>query len=97
MKRRSHNSHGHENDVTQHARSLIAATSHLADEKIADARAKLSEVVENAQEAVEYVEERAVATAKRTDEFIREKPYQAVGVAIGIGALLGYLFARRKD
>ena len=86
----------HHERVTDHARALVAATSHIADAKVAEAREKLSEVVENAKEAIEYVEEKAKKTAKQTDEFIREKPYQAVGVAIGIGALIGFCIARRK-
>ena len=95
MKKHS-NASAHHEKVSTHARSLIAATSHIAESKVAEAREKLSEVVENAREAVEYVEEKAIETAKQTDEFIREKPYQAVGLAVGIGALIGFCIARRK-
>jgi ElaB/YqjD/DUF883 family membrane-anchored ribosome-binding protein len=86
----------HHEKVSEHARSLVAATAHIADSKVAEAREKLSELMENAKDAVEYVEERAVETAKQTDEFIREKPYHAVGLAIGLGALIGFCIARRK-
>jgi len=86
----------HHERVSEHARALIAATSHIADSKVAEAREKLSEMVESAKDAIEYVEEKAVETAKQTDHFIREKPYQAVGIAVGIGALIGFCIARRK-
>jgi ElaB/YqjD/DUF883 family membrane-anchored ribosome-binding protein len=86
----------HDQRVSDHAKSLIAATSHLTDSKVAEAREKPSEVIDSAKAAVEYVEERAVDTVKQTDEFIREKPYQAVGLAIGIGTLIGFCIARGK-
>ena len=41
------------------------------------------------------VREKAVEKAKAVDENVREHPYQAMGVAFGIGALIGYLVARR--
>ena len=94
--KRNHRSGTHHEQVKEHARGLVAATSHIADSKVAEAREKLSEIMESAQEAVEYAEEKAVEAAKQTDHFIREKPYQAVGLAIGIGALLGFCLARRK-
>jgi len=86
----------HHDRVSDHAKSLVAATAHIADSKVAEAREKLSAVMENAKDALEYVEEKAVETAKQTDEFIREKPYQAVGLAVGVGVLLGFCLARRK-
>jgi ElaB/YqjD/DUF883 family membrane-anchored ribosome-binding protein len=95
MKKHTKTSAHHEK-VSDHARSLVAATAHITDSKVAEAREKLSELMENAKDAIEYVEDKAVETAKQTDEFIREKPYQAVGLAIGIGALIGFCVARRK-
>ena len=39
--------------------------------------------------------EKAVEGAKAADEAVHEHPYQAIGIAFGVGALLGYLVARR--
>jgi ElaB/YqjD/DUF883 family membrane-anchored ribosome-binding protein len=86
----------HHEKVTDHAKALIAATEHIADDKIAMARKKLVELIEDAKEGIEYIEEKAVEGAKQVDEFVHENPYQAVGIAIGVGALIGYLIARRK-
>jgi ElaB/YqjD/DUF883 family membrane-anchored ribosome-binding protein len=86
----------HHERVQDHAKSLIHATAHIADSKVAEAREKLSEVIESAKEAFEYVEERAVETAKATDEYIREKPYQAIGIGVAVGVLIGFCIARRK-
>lgn len=90
------NRHQHHEKVTEHAQALVAATGHIAEEKVAAARAKLTDLIESAKDGYEYVEEKAVAGAKEADAFIREKPYQAVGLAIGVGALIGFCIARRK-
>jgi len=37
----------------------------------------------------------AVSTAKATDKVIRANPYRSLGVALGIGALVGYAVSRR--
>ena len=42
------------------------------------------------------VQDRAVEGAKVTDHAIRTHPYQALGVAFGVGAVLGLLLSRRN-
>ena len=59
-------------------------------------RAKLDAAIEKAQEACERLEEKTVAAAKATDKTIREHPYQAIGIAFGLGVLLGVLAVRGR-
>jgi ElaB/YqjD/DUF883 family membrane-anchored ribosome-binding protein len=87
--------HHHEN-LTHHARALVTATEHIAEDKVAQARAKLSALVDDAKEGWEHLEEKTMDSAKQVDEFVREKPYHAVALGMGVGALLGLFFARRK-
>jgi len=54
-------------------------------------RAKLESIVEKTKEACERLQEQTAAAAKATDKTIREKPYHAMGVAFGIGVLVGVL------
>ena len=61
----------HHERVSDHARSLIAATAHIADEKVSAAREKLQDVMETATDAIEYVEERAVETISSVRSRIR--------------------------
>lgn len=44
---------------------------------------------------VERVENGAVNGAKATDKIIRENPYQSIGVAFGLGMLLGFVLWRK--
>jgi ElaB/YqjD/DUF883 family membrane-anchored ribosome-binding protein len=68
----------------------------VAGEKVAEARQRLTNAIEKGKETWNNVQERAVEGAKATDHVIREHPYQAIGIAFGLGALLGFLITRRN-
>ncbi len=83
-------------DLAEDAKALLAATGHLAEEKVVEARKRLAAALEKGKETWERVQDRAIEGARATDEAIRVHPYQSVGIAFGVGALLGYLLARRN-
>ena len=98
----SHKTHIHEPTVTEaasqiveDAHALLAATANIAEEKVTSARNRLNTALQSSREVLSRVQDKAVAGAKATDETIREHPYQAIGVALGVGALLGFLLRRR--
>jgi ElaB/YqjD/DUF883 family membrane-anchored ribosome-binding protein len=74
--------------LAEDARALMAATADVAGEKVAEARKRLAAALDSAKEIAGRVREKA-------DESVREHPYQAIGIAFGVGALIGYLAARR--
>jgi ElaB/YqjD/DUF883 family membrane-anchored ribosome-binding protein len=51
--------------------------------------------VESAEETAGRVRDQAVDYAKTADKAVREHPYKALGIALGVGAILGYLLSRR--
>ena len=86
------------NDVgtlAEDARALMAATADVAGEKVAEARKRLGAALESGKELYGRARDKALDGAKAADEAVHEHPYQAIGVALGLGALLGYLLARR--
>jgi ElaB/YqjD/DUF883 family membrane-anchored ribosome-binding protein len=86
------------NDMSQladDARALMAATADVAGEKVGEARKRLAAALESGKEIYGRVKEKAVEGAKVADVAVREHPYQAIAAGVGIGALLGYLIARR--
>jgi ElaB/YqjD/DUF883 family membrane-anchored ribosome-binding protein len=86
------------NDMTtlaDDARALMAATADVAGEKVAEARKRLAAALDSAKEIAGRVRDKAVESAKAADEAVHEHPYQAIGIAFGVGALIGYLAARR--
>jgi ElaB/YqjD/DUF883 family membrane-anchored ribosome-binding protein len=52
-------------------------------------------LVEDLKTLVQNAEEKAVEGAKAADKVIRTHPYQTIGIAFGLGLLIGFL-ARRK-
>jgi len=61
-------------------------------------RAKLDAAVEKTKAVCERLQEQTVAAAKASDKAVREHPYQAIGIALGVGVLIGVLVARsRRD
>ena len=86
------------NDVGQladDARALLTATADVAGEKVGEARKRLAAALERGKVIAGNVRDKAVEGAKAADEAVREHPYQAVGIALGVGAIIGYLVARR--
>jgi ElaB/YqjD/DUF883 family membrane-anchored ribosome-binding protein len=87
-----------ENDMgtlAEDARALMSATSDVAGEKVGEARKRLGAALDRARELAGNVRDKAVAGAKATDEAVREHPYQAIAIGVGVGALIGYIVARR--
>ena len=78
------------------AQALLSATSHAAEGKVREARERLASALDKARAAWGTVQDKAVAGAKATDQAIRANPYTAIGVAAGVGALIGFLWARRS-
>ena len=81
--------------LAEDARALMAATADVAGEKVGEARKRLAAALESAKEIAVRVRDKAVEGAKATDEALHEHPYKAMGIALGVGAILGYIFARR--
>jgi len=92
---KTHTSSNDVSDLAEDARALMAATADVAGEKVTEARKRLSAALDRAKEFAGTVRDKAVAGARATDEAVREHPYQAIGIAMGVGVLIGYLIGRR--
>lgn len=83
--------------VTQDAESFVRETSSGLSEKARDARARLAASLATARAGLTSINEKAIEGAKATDRVIRANPYQSMGVAFGVGVLLGVLAARSRS
>ena len=81
--------------LAEDARALMAATADVAGEKVGEARKRLAAALERGKEIAGCVRDKAVAGAKAADEAVHEHPYQAIAIGVGVGAIIGYLIARR--
>jgi ElaB/YqjD/DUF883 family membrane-anchored ribosome-binding protein len=82
--------------VTQEAENFVRETGSGLSEKAREARARLTASLASARAGLTRLNEKAVQGAKATDRVIRANPYQSIGVAFGIGILLGVLVTRRN-
>ena len=67
----------------------------VASEKVQAARERLVAAIEAAQACCQTVQEKTVAGAKATDKVIRDHPYPSIGVAFGVGLLVGWIITRK--
>jgi ElaB/YqjD/DUF883 family membrane-anchored ribosome-binding protein len=81
--------------LAEDARELLTATADVAGEKVGEARKRLAAALESAKHIAANVRDKAVAGAKVADQTVRENPYQAIAIGVGVGAVIGYLVARR--
>lgn len=81
--------------LAEDARELMAATADVAGDKVASARQRLAAALDRAKQIAGTVRDKAVAGAKVTDQAVRENPYQAIAIGVGVGVLVGYFIGRR--
>ena len=85
--------------VMSDAEALLRATSAQTGEKIQEVRARAEESLRQAKARLSSIEDEALRRAREvadaTDEYVRENPWQSVGIAAGVGLLVGLLLARR--
>jgi ElaB/YqjD/DUF883 family membrane-anchored ribosome-binding protein len=81
--------------LAEDAHALMTATADVAGEKVGEARKRLAAALERAKEMAGRVRDKAVEGAKAADQAVHEHPYQAMAIAFGVGAIIGYLAARR--
>ena len=68
----------------------------LEDNEKSGTRVKLESAIEKAKDACERLEEKTVAAAKAADKVVRNHPYQAIGIALGLDLLSGVLAMRKR-
>lgn len=71
------------------------ATVGHTEEKVRELRGRLAVALESAKSAYQRLQDGTVAAARATDDTIRDHPYETIGIAFGLGLLVGVLVARR--
>jgi ElaB/YqjD/DUF883 family membrane-anchored ribosome-binding protein len=81
--------------VVHDAQDLMKATAGQVGDKVSEVRSRLASAVESAKETCHRLEDKTIAAAKATDKTIREHPYESIGIAFGLGLLIGVLVTRK--
>ena len=85
--------------LTRDAEDLLKGTVGDVSDKGKELRARLAGTLERAKATCTDLQDQTVATAKaaakRANTVVRDHPYESIGIAFGIGLLVGVL-AKRK-
>lgn len=85
--------------VVADAEALLKATAGQGGDALESVRRKVEESLAEAKVKMSEVEAdviiKAKAAAATADEYVHENPWNAVGVAAGVGLLIGLLIGRR--
>ena len=81
--------------LAEDARALMAATADVAGDKVSEARKRLAAALDSGTKIIGRAREKAVEGVRAADGMVHEHPYQALGIAFGVGAIIGSLLARR--
>lgn len=86
--------------VVRDAQEVLRTTASNVGEKATAARSQLEESLKEAKNRLAVAEavivDRTKEYAEATDTFVRDQPYKAIGIAAGVGLLLGLLCAPRS-
>jgi ElaB/YqjD/DUF883 family membrane-anchored ribosome-binding protein len=80
-----HDAPNDESTLAGDARELLAATVHVAGEKVGEARKRLTHALHSAKKGL-----------KATDKAVHKHPYKALAIATGVGVLLGFLIVPHR-
>lgn len=85
--------------LVRDSESLLKATANDMSDKVRETRARLATALERAKSTCNEVQVQTLATAKaaalRADSTIRQHPYESIGIAFGVGLLIGVLVTRK--
>ena len=85
--------------LASYAEALLRATASDASDKAQEARARLTAALEKAKTTYDDLQAQGIAAAKaagkKADDTIRAHPYESIGIAFGVGLLLGALLRRK--
>ncbi len=78
---------------------VLSATTDQVGEKITKLRERMQRRLSSAKLRLAEAEERLIAktkaAARATDDYVHESPWTSIGIAAGVGVVVGLLFSRR--
>ncbi len=81
------------------AEMLLSATVGEVGEKVGEARERLKAGLVRAKATLADMQQKGLASAqaaaRKADNAVRTHPYESVGIALGVGVLLGFVLGRK--
>lgn len=91
---------GEFHDLIEDIEDFVKNTTALTGQDLARAKAKLNARVAAARVRVDEmggeIADRARATARTTDSYVHDHPWQAIGIGAALGLLIGVVISRSR-
>ncbi len=85
--------------VMADAEELLAATASQTGERMSELRERMQENLRNARHKMGDLEDavrvKTREVARATDDYVHEHPWKSIGLAAGVGLIVGLLISRR--
>ena len=85
--------------VVEDAEALLRTTAGQAGEGAAEMRVRVQETLRKARDSLADAQEVALAKAKEAgsvaDDYVHDRPWTSIGIAAGVGLVVGLLIGRR--
>ena len=85
--------------VISDAEELLRMTADQAGEAASEVRKRVQERLADAKEDLKQLQDIAISKAKAagdaTDQYVHENPWKSIGIAAGVGLVIGLLISRR--
>jgi ElaB/YqjD/DUF883 family membrane-anchored ribosome-binding protein len=85
--------------VMTETEELLKATAGQAGDRIQSARERVEETIASAKAEGVDLERAAIegakAAAKAADSYVHENPWPAIGIAVGVGLIAGWILGRK--
>lgn len=86
-------------DLMADIQDLVARIAHVNDPDVVRLRAKVERALSTAKSAIaqgsDRLQRQARDALKAGDGYVRDRPWQSVGIAAAAGLIVGFLLARR--
>lgn len=86
--------------VVADTEELLRATADQVGDKVVSVRERIQVHLASTKERLAEAEQAVVARAKQaahvTDEYVHDNPWKAVGIAAGVGLIIGMLIGRGR-
>ena len=81
--------------IVRDSEELLHTTKDAVGDKAQEVRERLTDALDATKRTCRDLEDKAIEGAKAADKTIRDHPYQSIGVAFGVGLLIGVLVTRK--
>lgn len=81
--------------IVRDSEELLHTTKDAVGDKAQEIRERLTDALDATKRTCRDLEDKAIEGAKAADKTIRDHPYQSIGVAFGVGLLIGVLVTKK--